>query len=819
MTQPDPAQTYLQEAGELLEQLEQTLLDLVRAPADADLVNTAFRALHTIKGSGAMFGFDRVAAFTHHVETAFDLVRKGNVAASPELIAVTLAAKDHIRRLIEAPDSVPEAAGEAILVQLRAAVALPDFTSPPGAVSVVALSTLPSGTLPSGSASRPTTWRLRFRLPADTMAMGTNPLLLLNELRELGPCVVHADISRIPPLETLDPTECHVGWEVMLTTSQSRGAIEQVFLFELDGMQLELEALSDPSGALTADAPLSDAEPSAVNPSAAKAPAVTSPETKVPTAQPPIAKAPAHPPNPPAQPPSTQAGGDASSIRVPAARLDDLMDRVGELVIAQSRLKQVAAASTDLQVKAVAEEIERLALELRDSTMGARMVPIGQLFGRFRRLVHDLAHDLGKEILLVTEGEETEFDKTLIERLGDPLVHLIRNAADHGLESSTQRLAAGKPVQGRTKCQFVCRVAQLRGDHAAAQCGRRFGLGPDPAGALQVLDPLARDIAKLQRDDRRGDLAAHLFRAQPHDRRGIARQPAVRLDRGHAGGEARRDRLQRAGVLANKVTGSGRRRPQMLPGLLQFQVKPIQAVVRCAGRPPDFGGKRQEVGARRAHGGRHQARVHRQHLDLVQDGVHVGDAPANCLGQAGKPLERGHVRLRAARQSAEARRDGEQILPGLGKFAAAQLAKQRLEGCDERGKNADRLFQCLADGGEMPLRQAAQGTKPIRHLSEQMGLRHSLSFSGTRCAAVRPARSTRRPTAVQSWGPGARRTVVRRRLRLDEESGHGGAPFPPPIPRNRLGDGRAAIKFRDQTPSARHRDSGQSRHRRTTWRR
>jgi two-component system chemotaxis sensor kinase CheA len=140
---------------------------------------------------------------------------------------------------------------------------------------------------------------------------------------------------------------------------------------------------------------------------------------------------------------------EATSIRVPAERLDELMDRVGELVIAQSRLKQIAAASKDVQVKSVAEEIERLALELRDTTMGARMVPIGQLFGRFRRLVRDLSRELDKDITLITEGEDTELDKTLIERLGDPLIHLIRNAADHGLETTAARLAAGKTARGR----------------------------------------------------------------------------------------------------------------------------------------------------------------------------------------------------------------------------------------------------------------------------------------------------------------------------------------------------------------------------------
>ncbi len=389
MSGTDPAQTYRQEAAELLEQLELALLDLEHRPGDADLVNTAFRALHTIKGSGAMFGFDAVAAFTHHVETAFDGVRKGEVAASATLIAVALSAKDQIRRLIEEPDSVDEADGLAILDRLRTALSAPVAIVQPAA----------------------TTWRVRFRLPTDAMAMGTNPLLLLDELRALGPCTVVADTSAIPPLETLDPTACHIAWDVMLTTSQPRSAIEEVFLFVLDEMQLDLEQVvgqSPEPGRPPEDRSL-------VAPTRAEA----------------------------------AASSTASSIRVPATRLDDLMDQVGELVIAQSRLKQIAASSHDVQVKTISEEIERLAMELRDSTMGARLVPIGQLFGRFRRLVHDLSHELGKEIALALSGEETELDKTLIERLADPLIHLIRNSVDHGIESPAEREKAGKPRQGR----------------------------------------------------------------------------------------------------------------------------------------------------------------------------------------------------------------------------------------------------------------------------------------------------------------------------------------------------------------------------------
>jgi two-component system, chemotaxis family, sensor kinase CheA len=391
MSGTDPALIYRQEAAELLEQLEQALLDLEHTPGDADLVNTAFRALHTIKGSGAMFGFDAVAAFTHHVETAFDRVRKGEVTPSTSLIAVTLAAKDQIRSLIEQPDSASEAEGAAILDRLQAALEAPDDSTPADAAAV--------------------TWRLRFRLPPDAVAMGTNPLLLLDELRALGPCTVIADTSAIPPIEALNPTACHIGWDVTLTTGQPRSAIEQVFLFVLDDMQLDLEQVA---GHAPGPQP------------AAAVPAPVAPVR--------------------AEPSSARTAG---SIRVPAERLDDLMDQVGELVIAQSRLKQIAGTSRDIQVKAISEDIERLALELRDTTMGARLVPIGQLFGRFRRLVHDLSHELGKEVTLVLSGEDTELDKTLIERLADPMIHLIRNAVDHGVELPGPREAAGKPRQGR----------------------------------------------------------------------------------------------------------------------------------------------------------------------------------------------------------------------------------------------------------------------------------------------------------------------------------------------------------------------------------
>jgi two-component system chemotaxis sensor kinase CheA len=409
----DPAQLFLQEAQDLLEQLEQTLLDLEHRPDDGELIDTAFRALHTIKGSGAMFGFDAVAAFTHHVETAFDHVRKRRIAPTRALIGVALAAKDQMRQLIDQPANADAVVGDAILGDLRRF--------------------LDAAVTPTQSAE--VTWRVRFRLPSDAMATGTNPLLLLNELRALGPCSVITLTEDVPPLEVLDPAACYLHWDVSVRTDQPRSAIEQVFFFVLDDMECDIEPvpsveIARPGGGA--------GTPAAERQTAAEASAAPPPER--------------HAPVPAGQPPGRadpHAAKTVSTIRVPAERLDELMDRVGELVIAQSRLRQIAAASSDAAVKAVAEEIERLSLELRDTTMGIRTLPIGQLFGRFRRLVHDLARELGKTIDLVTIGEETELDKTVIERLNDPLIHLIRNAIDHGLETPEGRAAAGKPAQGR----------------------------------------------------------------------------------------------------------------------------------------------------------------------------------------------------------------------------------------------------------------------------------------------------------------------------------------------------------------------------------
>ena len=426
MSMPDPVAVFRIEAAELLEQIETGLLDLTHRLNDKDQIDAVFRGLHTLKGSGAMFGFDALAAFTHHCETAFDRVRKGEKPATSELVAAVLAAQDHMRALIENPTDDHGEIGERLLAQLRLAVEGDAPVAVPAAASAA-----PATAAAADDGRR--TFRIRFSLPLNAMINGTNPLGLLDELRDLGDCRIVADTSAIPSLDVLVPTELYVSWDVTLTTDQPRSAIDDVFIFVLDDMKLEVETVTAETPAVEAAAPVVAALP---EPIAQPAPVA--------------AAAPAPRPQPAPEPvgEKTQAKA-AENVRVPAERLDELMDRVGELVIAQSRLRQLASTSMDIQLRSVSEEIERLSGELRDTMMVLRMVPVGSLFGRFRRLVHDLARETGKIIELETEGETTEVDKTVIERLADPLVHLVRNSIDHGLETPEERRAAGKEEAGR----------------------------------------------------------------------------------------------------------------------------------------------------------------------------------------------------------------------------------------------------------------------------------------------------------------------------------------------------------------------------------
>ncbi|AND87854.1 MULTISPECIES: chemotaxis protein CheA [Bradyrhizobium] len=449
MSAMDPTEVFRQEASELFEVLEGALLDLGLRPDDRELVDSAFRALHTIKGSGAMFGFDKVASFTHEFETAFDRVRKGEIKPTQELISVALAAKDYIRALIEDPQSTDDVIGEGILDDLKRFVSSDQPVVP---VAGIAEAAAPVESKQAG-------WHLYLEFESHILRNGSNPLDLLEDLCKLGPCFVVPVTDGIPFLDEMEPEDCYLKWDVKLHAACDKDAIDDVFMFVQDEMKLTLSPLEH----VEAPAPmplfqLIDEEP---------APEAEMPAPVVEAAAAPIAAQPAAKAEPKSEPkpePKAEAKRDdrgIATVRVQAERLDELMDRVGELVIAQARLTQLASSGSDLSIKMIAEEIERLASSLRDTTMGARMVPIGSLFGRFRRLIHDLSRDLSKPVEFVTTGEDTELDKTMIECLADPLVHLIRNAIDHGIEDTATRAANGKTEQGRIELAAVHSGAQV----------------------------------------------------------------------------------------------------------------------------------------------------------------------------------------------------------------------------------------------------------------------------------------------------------------------------------------------------------------------
>lgn len=416
----DMLEVFLNEARDLLEQLEAALLDLEKRPGDRELVNTTFRALHTLKGSGGMFGPPAMAAFAHELENAFEKVRQDRAPVTPNLVSLLLQSADQIRKLLFESAGDHSAESARLAAALAAEVGM-DGTAAPAAAPVMAATV-------SAPAEATRTWRIRLALERSALAFGTNPLSLFDELRELGTLSVRADADALPALDALVPTEFHLVFHLDLTTAAPRSAIEDVFIF-VDGPDaVRIEDIA----AAPASAPAPVAEPVA--------------ETVAP-----VASAPAAPASKAAAPAEARSGdvprADAH-VRVSASRLDTLLDQVGELVIAQARLSALARNRHDPVLIAVAEEIDRLSGDLRDSAMGMRMVPIEQLFGRYRRVVRDLSSDLGKEIDLSFSGEDTELDKTVLDRLGDPLVHIIRNSIDHGIESAERRDAAGKPKRG-----------------------------------------------------------------------------------------------------------------------------------------------------------------------------------------------------------------------------------------------------------------------------------------------------------------------------------------------------------------------------------
>lgn len=414
------AALFRDEATEHLATLETTLLELEQRPQDPELIAQAFRALHTIKGSSAMAGFERITSLTHEVESVFVEIRQGRLQATPDIIALTLETKDLIRSMLD-PSAAPEPeAHQRLCAAHRAILAERSQGSPPAPPEIVGPGAEAG---PEGESQSMAEYHIAWAPHLDFFQNGSNPLGILAELAVLGACQTTTKLGQLPALEDLDPEDCHLRFDLLLKTSKDENAIRDVFIFVEDRCDLRIGRSAPPANAVEPLRLTSSNTPAIGSAEAGSAVA----ERRAPTAD------------------------SASSIRVSAQKLDSLVDLVGELVIAQARLAELAAGRADDQLLAVAEDIGRLSAELRDNTLDIRMIPIGTTFVRFKRLVHDLASELGKDIQLETEGAETELDKTMIERLFDPLVHLIRNSCDHGIETPGARRLAGKTAMGTLK--------------------------------------------------------------------------------------------------------------------------------------------------------------------------------------------------------------------------------------------------------------------------------------------------------------------------------------------------------------------------------
>ena len=454
--------TYREEANELLTELETSLLELEETPDNYDLINRVFRAMHTIKGSGAMFEFYEIAAFTHEVETVFDLVRNGKMTVTKGLLDLTLKARDHISTLLNDSAGGSESTkqqGEEIVARLRELMPQPEM-APPQPQEEEPLIGEPSAEEVASDEAAKQTWRIRFHPNREMLMSGNNPIGLLNELRELGTCQVVASFEEVPQLDTLVSEYCYLFWDIVLTTSRGVEAIKDVFIFVEDECDLKIELVDntiqvdDEQGykklgeILIERGDLSVVEMEQVLSKQKRLGemlvdhGIVSPEK--------IQSALAEQQQVKAvrQERAAPAQEAVASIRVPADKLDQLVNLVGEMVTVQAHLTQVANALRHPTFMSISEEVERLTSELRDTALNIRMMPIGSTFSKFKRLVRDLSHELGKEIEMETFGADTELDKTVIEKLNDPLVHIIRNSIDHGIERPEVRVEAGKPKTG-----------------------------------------------------------------------------------------------------------------------------------------------------------------------------------------------------------------------------------------------------------------------------------------------------------------------------------------------------------------------------------
>lgn len=429
---------FLEETEENIGALEAALLSLGDAPDDEPTLQTAFRAAHSIKGGAATFGFPEVVGLVHELEAVLDGARQRRLSLDVERLEVLLAAVDVVRTAMDsAANGQPP--GEDAIARATARLQQAMHTAPPIAIP------------PPTDVKRACRYRVSFVPEASFFRSGNDPLFPLRDLQRLGDTQVRVNLDGIPPWSTLDPENLHLSWTVDVTTTSPLSDIKAVFEWVEDVATIEVTALDGPDPAPIGGDAVAD-----------HVAYIDGPADDDDLVGPPVFGA------------STQAvpasdatktgtrSNELTSIRVPTARLDALVDMIGELVITQALLTELNAEGGRVEgTRDALDELARSTRQIQEAVMRLRMQPINVVFSRMPRVVHDLATRMGKDVQLVILGEQTEVDKNVVQQMADPLMHLVRNALDHGLEMPAARMAAGKNPRGTVTLSAAHQAGQV----------------------------------------------------------------------------------------------------------------------------------------------------------------------------------------------------------------------------------------------------------------------------------------------------------------------------------------------------------------------
>ncbi len=441
-------QVFFEESFEGLDAMESGLLNLDMGDVDSEEINTIFRAAHSIKGGSGTFGFTSVSDFTHVMETLLDEMRDGRRQITQTALDVLLGSVDCLREMLTAiqeGDEVNESRVAEHKQALDKELSGENADTPQIESVAQSLDTVESSDAANESSGQ-TGWHIVFSPHAHLLKTGNDPVRMFRELKELGELTTVVDLQGVPGLYDLDPEDCHLSWDLKIEGDISREQIDDIFDWVEDDCDMAIQAFST-SSASTQPATNDVAQPQTSSDSGIGLTAENSNDKS-------DEIKPVKTVNKSSKPKSEKKDAKpkgSSSIRVDTAKIDTLINMVGELVITQSMLSLVGEDFSPHKLEQLKNGITQLGRntrELQESVMNIRMLPISFVFSRFPRLVHDLSTKLNKKIELKLSGENTEVDKTVVELISDPLVHLVRNSLDHGIEMPEDRVAAGKPETG-----------------------------------------------------------------------------------------------------------------------------------------------------------------------------------------------------------------------------------------------------------------------------------------------------------------------------------------------------------------------------------